>query len=74
MRFTDKKLLRVQKQSEGEITELVGFTDKKLLRVQKLSLIVSKSGFCFTDKKLLRVQKLVKKEAIKETVLLIRNY
>ena len=50
--FTDKKLLRVQKQSEGEITELVGFTDKKLLRVQKL----------------------VKKEAIKETVLLIRNY
>ncbi len=59
--FTDKKLLRVQKQSRKTLTQCNGFTDKKLLRVQKLILchIISPSGF--TDKKLLRVQKHEKK-------------
>ena len=33
--FTDKKLLRVQKQPLKEAYMLFSFTDKKLLRVQK---------------------------------------
>ncbi|EPI02666.1 hypothetical protein D840_02236 [Enterococcus faecalis 20.SD.W.06] len=40
LRFTDKKLLRVQKHDTRKNSLPVSFTDKKLLRVQKLVLVI----------------------------------
>ena len=44
LRFTDRKLLRVQKHKTGVFTGAYGFTDRKLLRVQKPQI---KLGFCY---------------------------
>ena len=45
--FTDRKMLRVQKQVSGYSNQTTSFTDRKMLRVQKLDKFAALEEFKF---------------------------